>query len=379
MKERERARERVMVLAEDQGLVLAPYPFPVFERWVVTSFDRRELRFEPADALSVFAERGELPRLPTVEHDLASLGGIKPAEEKLPDDPFALRRLMVDLCVEERANGMKQSAAVRLGWARKLGITATSTERERIEVEIAALDAQIEVDAKRGNEAALEALLARARRRPVDTTAMRVGDVIHVLNPKALPAKVETHPRIAVHRIDMPAPALVRLLNELDTWTEDDILDDPLLEHVIERLDPRGEERLAMLHARAQVMASRTMRVRQREGVDDWKTPLAALLAEDPPEAMLRVCFVDATPALSLCHAARRYHRRAPGPIHTLRVGPGEYSGPIRGKSKCLARLRSQQGAGSESLARSLGSISRLRRLVSGCRIGPSAIRACDR
>ncbi|WP_136971441.1 hypothetical protein [Polyangium sorediatum] len=293
VKECERARERVMALAEDQGLVLAPYPLPVFERWVATSFRGRELRFEPADALAVFAERGELPRLPAVEHDLASLGGIEPASEPLPEDPLALRRLMVDLCVEERVSAMKQSAAVRLGWAHKLGITVTSTERERIEAEISALDARLEIDAEPGDEAALEGLLARARRRPVETTAMRVGDVIHILNPTAQSLEVESHPRITVHRIDVPVPALVRLLNELDTWTEDDLLDDPLLEHVVERLDPRGEERLAMLHARAQVMVSRTTRLRGGERVDDWKTPLGALLAEDPPEAMLRLHGVD--------------------------------------------------------------------------------------
>lgn len=87
--------------------------------------------------------------------------------------------------------------------------------------------------------------------------------------------------------------ALVRLLNELDTWTKYDAADDPLLEHVIARVDPNGAERLAMLHARARILLSRTMRMREAVPVDDWKTPLQTLLAEPLPKASLRLNVVD--------------------------------------------------------------------------------------
>lgn len=287
------ARERVAVLAEDQGLVLTPYPFPVFERWVATKYHKRELSFEPADALSVFAEHGELPRLPDVAHGLAALGAIEISHKELPKDPHALRRLMAELCDEKRVTAMNESAGVRLGWAQKLGITVTSTERERVEAEIATLAAQIQVGVTAGDAEKLDALLARAKRRPVEATAMRVGDAIHVLNPKTIATDIENHTRVTVHRIAVPTPALVRLLNELDTWTKYDAADDPLLEHVIERLDSNGAERLAMLHARAQVLLSRTMRMREAEPVDDWKTPLQALLAEPLPEASLRLNVID--------------------------------------------------------------------------------------
>lgn len=293
IKDSERTRERVLVLAEDQGLVLTPYPFPVFERWVATKYYKRELSFEPPDALLVFAERGELTRLPEIAHDLAALGAIEIANKDLPGDPQALRRLMADLCDEKCVTAMNESAGVRLGWANKLGITATSTERERVEAEIAALAARIKMGVNAGDAEKLEALLARAKRRPVEATAMRVGDAIHVLNPKTIASDVENHARVTVHRIDVPTPALVRLLDELDTWTKYDAADDPLLEHVIERLDPNGDERLAMLHARAQILHSRTMRMRDAEPEDDWKTPLQALLAEPLPEASLRLSVID--------------------------------------------------------------------------------------
>ncbi len=293
IKESERARDRVMVLAEDQGLVLTPYSFPVFERWVATKYHKRELSFEPADALLIFAERGELPRLPDVAHDLANLGKIDVVNKELPNDAQSLRRLMPDLCNEERVIAMNEAPGVRLGWAQKLGITVTSTERERVEAEIAAIVAKIEGGVKTGDAGALQALLARAKRRPVEATAIRVGDAIHVLNPKTIASEVEKHSRVTVHRIEVPTPALVRLLNELDMWTKYDAADDPLLEHVIERIDPKGAERLAMLHARAQVLLSRSMRMREAEPVDDWKTPLQALLAEPLPEASLRLNVVE--------------------------------------------------------------------------------------
>ncbi|HRI72635.1 MAG TPA: hypothetical protein PK156_50710, partial [Polyangium sp.] len=261
--------------------------------WVATKYHKRELSFEPPDALLVFAERGELARLPDVAHDLATLGKIEIVNKELPKDSQALRRLMPDLCDEKRVTAMNEAPGVRLGWANKLGITVTSTEPERIEAEIAALAAQIQSGVNAGDAEKLEALLARAKRRPVEATAMRVGDAIHVLNPKAIANEVEKHPRVTVHRIEVPTPALVRLLNELDTWTKYDAADDPLLEHVIERIDPKGAERLAMLHARAQVLLSRTMSMREAEPVDDWKTPLEALLAEPLPEASLRLDVID--------------------------------------------------------------------------------------
>jgi hypothetical protein len=287
-------RARAVELAGSHVLVMSPWTFQEPARWLAASFEKRALVLEPRDGLEVFAKAGGLP-WPTVLHDLSAIVADTPNARVRVDVPATgpeRRRLMHALRDEEAAVEVDSDPRVRLALARALGTEATSTERERTEVELRAAAAVLDVAPTRSNEAELTRRLEAAGRRITPTTVLRVGDVLHVINPTTeLP--LERHPRITVHRVEPAVPAVVRLRDAAVGSTREELLQDPTLTRLVDRLDPDLRERLAFLHARASLLSTGALMLppdlRQPVPVQDAAASLARLLAGDPPAAALRV------------------------------------------------------------------------------------------
>lgn len=303
---------RVVVVEPDQGddpvkelladgaLLVSPTMVTDPEYWLAIDFDPTHgLVLEPADGLAAFAHHGKMS-LPSVEHDLAAVVADLPAAPTPPTaklGPIETRMTMTHLRLESHAGSVSMDPAIRFALANALGIVGTSTPRDRVEADLRAANAGLGVAAPAGfKQADLDALLARARRRPVAATVMRVDDEIHYLNPPDGQAGLD-HPRVRVHRIAAPEPEIARLRSAIADWTIGDFEADPFLVGVIARLDPEHRDHLAFLHARAWLLA---LGVQPAPGqpIDDWRAALAHLLAGDVPPAML---MLDSSPAI---HAA---------------------------------------------------------------------------
>ncbi|MFP2926682.1 hypothetical protein ACLESO_16035 [Pyxidicoccus sp. 3LG] len=282
---------RVQELAEEQGLVVSRRRFPDFERWLATSFNGKSLEFEPSDGLKEYSELGRLPPLPEVLHDLSSL--VPPGQERRqvpPDDPRDLRRLMVALSSESTVVALNLPATARQDLALTLGITATSTLQERREAEIAAFTQSLSIPLKTVALNQLEEIRSRGARRGLEPTVLRVGDIVHLLNvDEALADRARGYEWARVEHVSSRPTPLARLVDAVREWTEDDYLFDPLLEQLIERLDPMQVERRLFLHARAGLLLNHALSVKSAPLIDDWRPALQMLISEDPPEALVRV------------------------------------------------------------------------------------------
>jgi hypothetical protein len=220
---------------------------------------------------------------------VASLG-VEPTTEKpaLPKDGIELREYMLALATG--ALRFEKPAAQRLAEARALGIDAAATEREIVEHDVATLTKALGITVDdEGGERARDELVSRALRRAVEPRAFRIGDEIHVVAPEAaIGPSVREHPRARLHLVEPRIPAISRLRAALTELTEDDLLEDPLLEKLIARLDLDGSEAIPFAHARATLFRTGSV-APPRAPRADWREALAAIVHSDPPRAMLYV------------------------------------------------------------------------------------------
>jgi hypothetical protein len=290
-KNADEAWAHVQELAEEQGLVISARRFSDFERWLATEFDGRTLHCEPPDGLARFRTTGRLPPLPEVVNDLSQL--VPPGSEvrtALPSRPSELRRLMMALRSEEDAGALRLDARKRQGYGLALGIAVTSTPRERLEAEIATLAPKLPVPLQTTSEEKLKEARTQAARRGLESTALRVGDAVHLINvDEKITEAAGKYPWLQVETIAVHPNPLQRMIKAVSSWSEDDFLYDPFLERLIEQLDPRQQERIGFLHARAGLLLNQALLIKAASPVAGWQPALEALLSVDPPAASLRV------------------------------------------------------------------------------------------
>lgn len=277
--------EVIADLAGEHALVASTRPLAPYERWLALGFDVGRLVLEPPHGLQAYVGEGRLEVLPTVEHDLSDLGS-QPLDEPVPTDGPGLRRLMCALGTEDGAARLGKPAGVRLAWARRLGVPASSTAQERVEHELSGHVERVGMPVSTASTAELNSLLSRARRRPVPAQLLRVGDELHALHP---PEGVGNTGRLWVHRPTCRPPAFKRLLDEAIHYTEYDWLDDRDLSALAGQLDPRGKETGAFAHARATLLHNQRGLPPRAEPLLDPIEALGPLLERDPPAAMFRV------------------------------------------------------------------------------------------
>lgn len=294
VKDSEEAWQRIAKLAGDGAVVVSSRQFLPIERWLAMADSGKNLSLEPTEGLELFAKQGRLPAPPVeLENDLSKIIKLdKTSSPRIPTSPTERRRMMMALGDEAKSAALKMSPADRLTLARVLQVAATSTERERVEHELSTLAAQVGAEAKSVQQTELDQTLARANRRDVGFLLLRVGDTLHAVNPPPK-STLPKSSRLSVYRLKSRPPAINRLMEEIDNWTVDDYAADRGLMRVIQRLDPKGKERLAFLHARACLLWSDGLcPPTAPTPLADWKGGLGKLLAGEPPAAKLRL-FVD--------------------------------------------------------------------------------------
>lgn len=284
-------------LADDSALVLARWQFSPPERWLAADFTNGALTLEPDTGLAEFAEHGTLAPPATIEHPLVAI--CEPAKVTWSVEKFTpvQRRFWIYALASEalteavlERNKDAKNPGQRLALAQQLGTSATSTQRERLDHELAQLAAQLSAALKLPVEqldpSAHAERLARAALRPTQPAAWRCDDTIHLLHIDSPIA----HPRIEVLRPVPAVPALTRLREHISTWTEEDLEADPTLARAVETLDPTSAERNAFLHARASLLWNNLRTARPLTARSDrWTEALRELLAADPPAAALRL------------------------------------------------------------------------------------------
>lgn len=267
-------------LAGDQGLIVSSTRVDPPSRWAALRFDGTEVTLHPRDALHVFARDGALP-WPGVEHDLSEIvdaGQVVPSAE-IPDDPVNLRDTMFALRTPSMAATVQADPTRRLALARALGVVATSTPLERHRAEVAVAIGLVDHPLTPATHADVLSAIDGARRRVTEMACFRVEDDIHIVNPDASREGIR-HPRIHMHRVDPPSPALARLLDRLASFTRQDFAQDPSLIALVEELDPNGVERRAFLHARACLAFSQRVTL---------PPPAAPVPANDPRSMLERL------------------------------------------------------------------------------------------
>lgn len=323
-------------LADDSALVLAPWQFSPLERWLAADFTNGALTLEPDTGLAEFAEHGTLAPPATIEHPLEAI--CEPAKVTWAVEKFTpvQRRFWIYALASEalteavlERNKDAKNPGQRLALAQQLGTSATSTQRERLDHELAQLAAQLSAALKLPVEqldpSAHAERLARAALRPTQPAAWRCDDTIHLLHMDSPIA----HPRIEVHRPVPAVPALTRLREHISTWTEEDLEADPTLARAVETLDPTSAERDAFLHARASLLWNplRTARPLTTRS-DRWAEALRDLLAADPPAAALRLHLLPSDSRHGIQHTLAfrdeaRLTAHLPSSSHLLTTPPG--------------------------------------------------------
>ncbi|MHB1846944.1 MAG: hypothetical protein ACYCWW_19150, partial [Deltaproteobacteria bacterium] len=176
---------------------------------------------------------------------------------------------------------------VRLAMAKALGVAAASTAIERRDAAVG----RAGLAATPATGKALRNLIEKAHRRRVETTALRIGDEVHVVQP--LPEMEEAlaaSPLIHVHRIELRVPAIERLMSELRSWTEEDYAADPFLTGAIQAIDLQGADETAFEFARRCVLYAHAAPTPQKPPAGrDWQSVLARVVAGSPPEVEFTV------------------------------------------------------------------------------------------
>lgn len=279
------------------GLVLSPTPFSDFSRWAAIVIKGGTLVMEPPDALEAFRKGGALAPLPRVEaplsDDLVSeTAGLQP---ELPDDPLRLRRLMWDLSTEQGARDLGWSAGDRLALGRRLGISVASTESERLDAKLKALERKIADHGVSGvascSAEELASVLLRAKTRATGPTVLRVGGSLHLINvPTEVANLFADDPAVKAHAVAAPSSPLARMLDELKTWVSEDYLRDPFLESVMSSVVAHGEDGRLAAHARTSLLRRGAKPIcRQGDAVSDPLVVLGSLVGLTLPPVMARI------------------------------------------------------------------------------------------
>lgn len=287
--------ERTLDLVGEKTLVVSKVAYENLALWLALDVENRELMTHPADGFDTFARERVLPLPEPITHSVFAIGvGDGECQPKLPESSVARRRLIYELADESSPLCGQADAATRAALARALDVDAASTARERLEHELARLEAQLReavefgsTDA--GDDDSLARELALRKQRAMPAKLMRVGDQLHLLietgqAKQALPQS----PRIEVHE-SAPKVVLREILADLETWGHEDYLRDPYFDRLLERLVPADETAIIYHHARAFLLATGhhpTVRAGERA---DWREAVTAVLASDPPAAELLV------------------------------------------------------------------------------------------
>lgn len=296
--------EAAIRLAGESTCIVSRRPLVNLARWWALDVDKAGLQLEPADGLARVRATGNVG-VPAVAHPLDAPGaggsGKSTSNAKLPATGVARRRLVAELADEDSA-ASKKDPSWRAAAASELGVQATSTARERIEAEIAAVVSTLGMEVAPGKAEEWDSRVARAARRPTEPFAMRVGDTVRALNPAA---PVTSTGRLEVTRVTCAEPHLVILERAVAELTEDDLLDDPVLGDLIHRLAGKDAQALKLLfHARAVLVYGGRVRPKASQAAKDPLAVLGHLLASDVPQAHLRIR-VDEPPKAfgsTLCH-----------------------------------------------------------------------------
>lgn len=274
-------------LAGSRTCVVSHRPLVELARWWAVDVENGALLLEPKDGLARIRATGSIG-VPAVAHPLAAppaLAGAK-ATLNVPASGVARRRLVAELADEGSAVA-KKDVAWRSAAARALGVQATSTKRERIEAEISAIVATLGIEVTTGSAEEWDARVARAARRPTEPFALRVGDSIRVLNPAA---SIAPAGRLEVTHVACAEPHIVTLERALSDYTEDDLLDDPILGRLVFRLAGNDTQALKLLfHARAVLVYGGRVKPKAPRAAKDPLAVLQHILACDVPQAQLRI------------------------------------------------------------------------------------------
>lgn len=285
------AWQKVLERAGEHAVVLSSRRFPVFHRWIAAHFSPRRgqpVVLDPPDALQRLGTEGSLPLLVQVVHSIEELG-IEPLQRKpVPEEPIELRRLIGDLSDEKRASALGYPPEHRLWLSQQFGVPATSTAAERVALDIQAAALEQGLEIRDVDQTELDRIIARAQRRRLVPTALRAGEMLHLINPSNLVSE-RKHAKIQVHRYESKLPPLTRLHQAIKARAEEDWLDDPFMEQAIAQLDPESQERDVFAHARATLVLSGTLAPQRAPLRRDWRQALAALLQGAPPAAQLRL------------------------------------------------------------------------------------------
>lgn len=289
-------------LAGAAGPIASRRPLVDLSRWWAIGVENGKFAVEPPNGLEQLRATGRIS-LPDVEFPLAPNKDDEVVP--VPVDGPARRRLMRALAEEADPVNLKP-IAWRRGAAKALGVTASSTAQERAEEAISAIAASLGLplapvaeeereawdemdDPERMN--AWEGLVMRAARRPTGPVARRIGDTVFLLNPVQ---EVQARPHLTIVRVSCEEPALVTLERAIAAMSEDDLLDDPRLGRLVDRLAAGDEKRLhLLLHARAVLVYGGRVRPAADPRVADPVGALTALFEDAPPKALLRMRVMD--------------------------------------------------------------------------------------
>lgn len=320
VQDEEEARRRVAELSSEGRAVVSGRVVPDLSRWIAADYvaSRRCFVFEPKDGFQQYADRGRLdvPRLP--EHDLSLVEDS--AEDAVRfDSACEARRLAYTLADEASLPALRGHAATpefRLAAARALGVVAASTGRERLDhaLDCAGIEPQPATDRE------LQDVLDRAARRHVGPIALLVDGEVHLINYKVLPDEIAMSPAVEVHTVRAAVPAIMRLRQLVESYTEDEAVADRDLGLALRILDPQGEQVRDLEHARWCLTISGAARRFVAVPRMDWRTSLEQILVEAPPACGLRLSVKNLEKDRNgkpTCDALSAYARR-----------PGEHADP---------------------------------------------------
>jgi hypothetical protein len=244
VEQREDGWDRVLDLAGEGTLVVSKSAYDNLVLWLALDVEEGKLVIHPEDGFETFAGARVLPSPPPVDHSLLAIGvGGDERKASLPKSAVARRRLIYELADAQSTLCAREDAATRAALARALDVDAASTDRERLEHELALLGQQLREavnpeEATAGDDDALARELVLRKQRTMPAKLMRVGDQLHVLiEPGQAKKRVPDSPLIIVHE-HAPKVPLREFLTELESWGDEDYLCDPYFDRLLDRLAP---------------------------------------------------------------------------------------------------------------------------------------------
>jgi hypothetical protein len=268
------------------GLIVSPtWGLAPLSCWVAFDLDGEAevLVTAPADAVEQWRQNGRLSEPRAAEYALAGLGYVPDAADTA--EPAAsgtalhgyIRRVVEG--TDPGRPGVRLRDAARLGVTAGASVTEHATwvrQQEDVALERAAVEAGVTVI--HAGVAELETALKRARTRPMKAILEAEGQWLWI---NVSPPDGPWNARVRAEIIEAPVPALDRLWNEVESWTEAQRDADPLLRGVAEMLDPDGREREAFALGRAWLLAD--------EGPPGWPRVAGPKAVPKPREAVRRL------------------------------------------------------------------------------------------